>query len=216
MYRKFLTAALAIPAAVVLTATASTAGASAATSHATVANAASSGATFTAKLSPVVGNHVTGSGWTSVTLRGDMATITMHVKGLILGPHAAHIHFKGEGECPDVNDLSLHNGRLSMSTTDGLADYGPIGTSLTTRGDTSPTSALAITRFPQVGTYTYVRTIKLSDAVAHAVRTNNAVIVVHGIDYNHNNKYDSVLGVSDLTNTLPMEATSPAICGPLS
>lgn len=39
-----------------------------------------------------------------------------------------------------------------MSTTDGLDDYGPIGTSLTTRGDTSPASALAIKRFPQVGT----------------------------------------------------------------
>ena len=217
MHRKILMTALAVPAALMLAATAAT-GATAAPTASTAASAheVRDGHTFTAKLNPVVGNHVTGSGWASVTLHGDMATITMHVRGLILAPHAAHIHFKGEGECPDVKDLSLHNGHLSMSTTDGAPDYGPIGTSLTTRGDTSPASALAITRFPQVGTYTYVRTIKLTDAVAHAVRTNNAVIVVHGIDYNHTSKYDNVLGVSDLTDTLPMEATSPAICGPLS
>ena len=82
--------------------------------------------------------------------------------------------------------------------------------------DTSPASALAITRFPQVGTYTYTRSINLTHDVAMAVRHNNAVIVVHGIDYNHNKKYDNVLGVSDLTSTLPMEATAPAICGALN
>lgn len=49
-----------------------------------------------------------------------------------------------------------------------------------------------------------------------AVRHDNAVIVVHGIDYNHNKKYDNVLGVSDLTPTLPMEATAPGICGALT
>ena len=171
---------------------------------------------FTTQLSPVPTNHVDASGAASVRLDGDTAWVTVRVRGLIMAPHAMHIHYKGEGECPEADDATMHNGHRSMSTTDGLGDYGPVGTSLTTRGDTSPASTLAINRFPQVGTYTYVRRIDLTHDVAMAVRHDNAVIVVHGIDYNHNKKYDNVLGVSDLTPTLPMEATAPAICGALT
>lgn len=170
---------------------------------------------FATRLTPVPTNHVDASGSASVRLDGNTAWVTIKVRGLIMAPHAMHIHYKGEGECPQADDATKHNGHLSMSTTDGLDDYGPVGTSLTTRGDTSPASTLAIARFPQVGTYTYTRRIDLTHDVAMAVRHNNAVIVVHGIDYNHNKKYDYVLGVSDLTTTLPMEATAPAICGAL-
>ena len=41
------------------------------------------------------------------------------------------------------------------------------------------------------------------------------MIVVHGIDYNHNGIYDNVLDRSELNNSLPGEATAPALCGPL-
>jgi hypothetical protein len=41
------------------------------------------------------------------------------------------------------------------------------------------------------------------------------VVVVHGIDYNGNGKYDAVLGQSELDPKLPQEATAPALCGPL-
>jgi hypothetical protein len=41
------------------------------------------------------------------------------------------------------------------------------------------------------------------------------VIVVHGIDYNHNGIYDDVLDRSELNSSLPGEATAPALCGPL-
>jgi hypothetical protein len=211
--KKVLAAAIGVPAALALASTATGSANAAGTASTTTA---STTVYTSAMLQPVVGNHVSASGWARVKLQGDDATVTIYVKGLIPAPHAMHIHFMGEGECPDPADIGIHNGRPAMSTTDGLDDYGPIGTSLTTRGDTSPASALAITRFPQVGTFKYVRTIELTDAVAKAVRTGNAVIVVHGIDYNHNNKYDNVLGVSDLTTTLPMEATAPAICGPLT
>jgi hypothetical protein len=48
------------------------------------------------------------------------------------------------------------------------------------------------------------------------IRDGDAVIVVHGIDYNFNHVYDfSALGVSDLDKTLPGEATAPALCGSL-
>ena len=209
MRNKILIAAIgAVPAALLIAATAST-GASATTAQTT-------SSVFSARLTPVPTNHVNASGWSTVRMDGDTAWVTVNVRGLIMAPHAMHIHFKGEGECPQVDDATMHNGHLAMSTTDGLDDYGQIGTSLTTRGDTSPASALAIARFPQKGTYQYERQIKLTHDVANAVRSGNAVIVVHGIDYNHNKTYDNVLGVSDLTNTLPMEATAPAICGALT
>ncbi|MFJ7244391.1 hypothetical protein ACIQWA_07040 [Kitasatospora sp. NPDC098652] len=170
-----------------------------------------------AVLLPVPGNHVDGSGRATVVLNSDdTARITVDARGLLDGaPHAMHIHIKGNGECPDANAATLHNGHLAISTTDGLSAYGPIGTSLTTSGDTSPASALAVDRFPATGTFHYSRTIQLTNDVAQQVRADNAVVVVHGIDYNHNGRYDSVLGPSELNPALPQEATAPALCGPL-
>jgi hypothetical protein len=171
---------------------------------------------FASKLSPVPTNRVHGMGNAKIELNGNTARVSVDVRGLLnSAPHAMHIHIKGEGECPQADDASQHNGHLSMSTTDGLDDYGPIGTSLTTRGDTSPASALAVTRFPSTGTFHYTRTIRVTDAVARAIRHDNAVVVVHGIDYNGNGQYDAVLGASDLDPSLPQEATAPALCGPL-
>ena len=43
----------------------------------------------------------------------------------------------------------------------------------------------------------------------------NAVIIVHGIDYNDNGLYDGVLDRSELNRRLPGESTAPALCGPL-
>ncbi|MGZ4270812.1 MAG: hypothetical protein ACXVSX_16585, partial [Solirubrobacteraceae bacterium] len=55
----------------------------------------------------------------------------------------------------------------------------------------------------------------VSPIVASYIRKNNAVLVVHGIDYNHNGVYDGVLERSDLDRSLPGESTAPALCGPL-
>ncbi|MDX6701492.1 MAG: hypothetical protein QOF26_1718, partial [Baekduia sp.] len=51
--------------------------------------------------------------------------------------------------------------------------------------------------------------------VASYIRKNNAVLVIHGIDYNHNGVYDGVLERSDLDRSLTGESTAPALCGPL-
>ena len=80
---------------------------------------------------------------------------------------------------------------------------------------TSPASALAVDRFPSTGTFLYNRTFTVSQEVATAIRQDNAVIVVHGIDYNGNGTYDGYLGASELDPSLPQEATAPAICGAL-
>ncbi|BFV55342.1 hypothetical protein KCMC57_up04460 [Kitasatospora sp. CMC57] len=168
-------------------------------------------------LLPVPTNHVHGVGTATVQLNSNnTARITVNATGLLdQAPHAMHIHAKGNGECPNASAAGIHNGRRAMSTTDGLPAYGPIGASLTLRGDTSPASALAVDRFPSTGTFHYSRTIQLTSDIAQQVRSDNAVVVVHGIDYNGNGRYDNVLGPSELDPAFPMEATAPALCGPL-
>ena len=61
--------------------------------------------------------------------------------------HLMHIHAGAKGECPPASAARLHNGHLSISTTDGINYYGPAVQALTTRGDTSPSSILAFPRF---------------------------------------------------------------------
>jgi hypothetical protein len=52
--------------------------------------------------------------------------------------------------------------------------------------------------------------------VASYIRHKNAVVIVHGIDYNRNGIYDfSALDRSELKRSLPAETTAPALCGPL-
>jgi hypothetical protein len=108
-----------------------------------------------------------------------------------------------------------HSGHLSISTLDGAAFYGHPRVSLTTRGDIGVVSILEFARYPTQGNIVYKRTIKLRPRTASFIRRNLAVIVVHGIDYNDNSKYDGVLGGSDLNPALSNEATSPALCGEL-
>ena len=214
--RAVVAAVAAVPIALTVAGTA-TASASSSTTRDASRTTTAANSIFTATvLTPVPLNRARAIGTAFVRLRGNQANMTVKVAGLIKAPHAMHIHHMGQGECPTREDGRLHNGRRSISTVDGLEDYGPIGTSLTTSGDTSPKSALAISRFPQKGNFTYYRKIWVSDAVARSIRTGNAVVVVHGIDYNNNGKYDYVLGVSELTPTLPQEATAPALCGPLA
>jgi hypothetical protein len=117
--------------------------------------------------------------------------------------------------CARPSRSKKRNGNLSLNTTDGAPFYGCIGTSLTTTGDTSPDSGLAIDRFPTGDKVHYERAITLSDEAAKSLREGTGVVVVHGIDYNGNGKYDNVLGPSDLDPSLPSEATNPALCGPL-
>lgn len=48
--------------------------------------------------------------------------------------------------------------------------------------------------------------------MAQAVADGEAVVVVHGVDYNDSGKYDGK-AKSDLDPKLPTEATDPALCG---
>src|SRR5215208_585824 len=139
----------------------------------------------------------------------------IHTKGLAPKlPHAQHIHGfkKAVSECPTL--AASGNDNL-ITTAEGLPSYGPIQVSLTTRGDTSPNSALAVDRFPVAnakGTVEYERTLSVPANVAKNL--GKKVIVQHGVDLNDNGRYDfKAAGKSELDPSLPQEATIPATCG---
>ena len=172
---------------------------------------------FNAAADPVPTNRVTGNGDATVQLHGNIATVTLQTNGLLNGAvHAMHIHAGGKGICPPAAAAHPHNGHLAISTTDGIKFYGPPEVALTSQGDTSSKSIIDFSRYPSVGNIHYTRSdIVLAPGIADAIRAGNAVIVVHGIDYNGNHVYDNVLDRSELSNALPGEATAPALCGPL-
>ncbi|SES00801.1 hypothetical protein SAMN05216188_11979 [Lentzea xinjiangensis] len=118
-----------------------------------------------------------------------------------------------QGRCPTQRADTSGDG--IVNTTEGHPFYGHIGTSLTTNGDTSPASGLAVDRFPTPdgNSYKYRRSITVTPDVANNIRNGKAVLVVHGIDPNRSGVYDGS-APSDLDPSLPLEATSPAACGP--
>jgi Protein kinase domain len=174
------------------------------------------GESFPASLIGVPTNHVTGSGDATVKLDHTSVTVTVDTNGLLdSAPHAMHIHAGGEGACPPADAAHDHNGKLSISTVDGEPFYGPPVTSITTKGDTSKKSILAFPRYPHAGNIRFTRRFALPASVASEIRKGKASVIVHGIDYNANGLYDSVLERSELDRHLPGEATAPALCGPL-
>jgi hypothetical protein len=170
---------------------------------------------FPGKLVPVPTNRVNGQGQAVIQLKGNVATVGVNTGGLLAGaPHALHIHAGAKGTCPTAAAAHKHGGHRTISTLDGGPFYGPPVAALTTKGDTSPKSILAFARFDR-GDIHYTRKVTLPAQVAAYIRESNAVIVVHGIDYNRNGLYDGVLDRSDLDRKFPGEATAPALCGPI-
>jgi serine/threonine protein kinase len=177
-----------------------------------------SGKLSQAPLAEVPSNHVTGSGEALVRLDGDKAAVTVTTSGLDNGAelvHLMHIHAGGKGQCPPASAARRHNGHLAISTTDGINYYGPPVQALTTHGDTSVASILAFHRFPSGGALHYTRTIVLPPSVVAAIRRGDAVVVVHGTDYDGTGIYSGVLDASELSKSVPGTATAPALCGQL-
>jgi len=168
------------------------------------------------KLAPVPKNKVDGVGKVDLRLNGNVATVTLHANGLLNNaPHAMHIHAGAAGQCPPASAATLHNGHSIITADDGAPYYGRPRVSLTTEGPTGPASILAFQRYPAEGDYTYKRRIELIPSARQFIRKNNAVVVVHGIDYNGNALYDGTLDRSDLDPTVQGETTAPALCGPI-
>ncbi|RYU14833.1 hypothetical protein [Nocardioides iriomotensis] len=188
-------------------------------SGAVASNAEAGTAVTHADLSPL--NNAAAHGTADVTVNGRQINVSLDANRLLKGmPHAQHIHFgaKARHECPSVRDDDNADHRLN--TVEGTPAYGPVRVSLTKRGDTSSKSTLAVNRFPKAHhrEVHYDRDgIHVSRKVADAIRAGNAVVVIHGIDYNGNGKYDfRGAGKSELDPSLPAEATDPVTCGVLN
>ena len=175
-----------------------------------------------ATLHPIEGTGIKGHGHAEVEFdqKGVIDEFEVVARGLLAGaPHAVHIHFGAEArhECPTLKDDKNGDGRLT--TLEGAPAYGPVQLSLTTSGATGPGEVLAIERFSTApgGLIHYERdgVFQTAKGVAKAVADGEGVVVIHGVDYNKNGKYDFDAGVSDLNKDLPAEATNPAMCGVL-
>ncbi len=170
-------------------------------------------------LSPTPSSPSGGSGQAMVEVNGTTLSFTLAAQGLLAGaPHAAHIHF-GEGarnECPTAADNT--DPQEFFTTSEGAPAYGEIVVSLTTTGDASPDSALAVDRFGVGDNINYSRgDVQVSEAVGQAITDGKAVVVVHGVDYDGDGAYSAgQRGPSDLDPSLPGEATDPALCGVLN
>ena len=181
------------------------------------ATAASAGTSYQATLNPL--NHSTGSGRLTLTLNGNQAMIHETWSGLAATfsgapyPHVQHIHNGGAGMCPMPS--ADKNGDGVVSTTEGGPAYGPIGATLSTKGDTSPKAGTDLKIAPAGPTLSYHRTITLTSGVVSQIKAGKAVIVVHGLDPATLSK-KAQGEKSDLVPSLPLAATSPALCGVLS
>jgi hypothetical protein len=140
-------------------------------------------------------------------------------------PHAQHLHGAAVGHteyfCPPPS--ADKDGDGQVATEEGVPMYGLVVVSLTTKGDVSADSTLALDRFPVAdadGDLDYERTIP-ADLIPDAVvaHLDHLHIVQHGLDVNGNDKYDlKVLGESVFAellgvNGVPEEGTNPATCG---
>lgn len=179
------------------------------------------------------------SGTVTATVRNQLIRdIQVQATGLSPdAPHAQHIHYGNDAlnECPTLAlDTDPMDGLIN--TVEGVPAYGPVVVSLTTNGDTTPASVLAVDRYPvsDDGSYSYSRTnIEFTDVsgtgytggtgtakqIADSIREGEGVVVIHGVDYNGNGVYDFGRpgefgsGASELNAALPREATDPAACG---
>jgi hypothetical protein len=185
---------------------------------------ASADTTVTAHLHPINGSGAHGTA--TVTARDDGSlTVVVHGRGFAPGlPHAQHIHGSmggGHFMCPSMQADT--NGDGVVTNEEGAGEYGTIFLPLTTRGDTSPKSGLALDRMPVAdssGRIDYQRTFTPSEVPDGLLKNLSQVhIVEHGIDTDDNGRYDvKALGVSTFAQNLgvpnvPEEVTDPAACG---
>ncbi len=163
-------------------------------------------------------NHSSGSGSVMISLNGSQATITEHFSGLAATfggkpyPHVQHIHIGAMGTCPTTAADTNNDGVIS--TTEGGPSYGAIGTTLSTSGDTSPAAGTTLTVAPAGASSDYSRTITLDAKTLASLTAGTAVVVVHGLDP-ATLSAQAQAEKSDLVPSLPLAATSPALCGTL-
>jgi hypothetical protein len=178
---------------------------------------------YTYLLGSVADNAPGASGTVRLTaLPNGKIQVKIRAEGLAPNlPHAQHLHGILDetsdrfvvGACPTI--ARDQNGDGLVDTLEGVGDYGLVRQSLTTTGDTSPSSALAVDRFPVAddsGSLRYTRTFTPTDPRVWE-GLGALEVVIHGVDLNSSGGYDFEAGVSPLNPALPLEATLPALCG---
>lgn len=181
------------------------------------AMAAHADGTYTSQLGQLSGT--TGTGNITVTIDDKQATVSLQVSGLAETfmdgpyPHVQHIHGGAQGTCPTMD--ADENADGIVSTTEGAPFYGGILTTLGTSGDTSPAAGLDLTLAGQGGNYTIERTFEMNQETLDALDAGTAVVVVHGLDPATSSSEEAFNAPSDLEPSLPLGATSPALCGTL-
>ncbi|MFE0191529.1 hypothetical protein [Streptomyces sp. NPDC059008] len=161
-------------------------------------------------------NNSGSRGTVMLSLDGDRLNVKIESDGLVPGqPHAQHLHGSTDGhdfQCPSASADTDGDGIIN--NTEATVHYGDINISLTTDGDTSPDSGLAVDRMPKAdarGHLSYERSIPVSQDVVEHIKDLH--VVEHGIDPNGNKQYDFGVGKSELDPKLPQEATAPTNCG---
>lgn len=174
-------------------------------------------ANYQANLAAINGSNATGT--VMITVNGNQATVTEKVSGLAATfggkpyPHVQHIHIGAKGTCPDMSADTNKDGVIS--TTEGAPFYGGIGATLSTSGDTSPAAGTDLAVAGMGSAYTYQRTITLDAKTADSLKAGTGVVVVHGLDP-ATLSAAAQAAPSDLVPSLPLAATSPALCGTLT
>ncbi|WP_246456030.1 hypothetical protein [Nocardioides mesophilus] len=178
---------------------------------------ADTGTTYQTTLNAINGSG--GSGSFTMTVNGNQATVDESFSGLAdqfngaAYPHVQHIHIGAQGTCPTMD--ADQNGDGVISTTEGAPSYGGIGVTLSTKGDTSPAAGTDLKVAPAGGSVDYHRTFTLDSKTMSALEAGTGVIVVHGLDPATLSQ-EAQDAKSDLVPSLPLAATSPALCGALT
>lgn len=179
------------------------------------------GTSYTGTLDELNGSGGSGEVTVTVSDDGDTFAVDLDADGLNLdGPHAMHIHGIVDGDevqasaCPTMDADADGDGVVDV--VEGIPFYGSIQVSLTTEGDTSADSALAVERYPAGTSIDYYRDgIAIPDAVKPNI--DKVHVVVHGLDENGNGMLDMDQETrSSLTDDFPREGTAPALCGELT
>lgn len=135
-------------------------------------------------------------------------------------PHAMHLHgvpgVATDMACPGP-DAAGADGVVTV--LDGVPFYGGILTSLTSTGDVSASSALALDRFPVADASGYLYYQRTLTSIPGYTDAGTVQVIVHGIDFDANGQYafnaDDPFSSrsSSLGAGIPLEATVPVLCG---
>ncbi len=178
---------------------------------------AATGQTYSTTLRAL--NNSGGAGTLTVTLKGDQATVKESWSGLAAKfmdgpyPHVQHFHIEGKGQCPLPSADKNKDG--IVDTVEGQPAYGKIGTTISTKGATGADQGTNLKVAPGGSSLNLNRTFTMNPETVKSIKAGQAVVVVHGLGPDKVSK-TTLAKKSNLVPSLPLIATTPALCGVVS